>query len=94
MTDDARNGLIGCQICQIDQIDSIILPDQIVFVRVIECECEKPLFLRLDSWIRAKLRTMTAAVPSSLGDRAECSRLVIKFMVVALPSLRRGKLRL
>ena len=69
-------GLPGVRSREPDQAEAVVLADAVVVRRVAEGQRQQPCFFRLDSWMRAKLRAMTAAPPSSRGDSAACSRLL------------------
>ena len=72
--DLALDGLPGGEPSQPDQRGPVAPADPLVIGRVTECSASSPCFFRFDSWIRAKLRAITATPPSSRGDSAACSR--------------------
>jgi hypothetical protein len=68
--------LRGRELGEAEEAHAIVLADAIVVGRVAEREREEPCFFRFDSWMRAKLRAITARRPSRRGDSAACSRLL------------------
>jgi hypothetical protein len=64
------------ELAEADQVQTVARADPVVVGRSENVSASSPCFFRFDSWMRAKLRAITAQPPSSRGESAACSRLL------------------